>query len=159
MCSVGEHLGDRLCGTDLFSENDFSQDDWKLLKRRSGRSSIRSVCGGHKLSLLTLYSSRIIYCCNPLPNRHQNGPAKGTKIKDLALYRKAKGTLALIPGKRLCKHCFEAIQKLLGDTEEVESSQSPEETPESSQEVGACNVVQDVTPEKYPGFGQKLPQL
>jgi hypothetical protein len=62
------------------------------------------------------------------------GSVKGNRTITLSLYRQAKGFLNLVPGKKLCNACFNTVNELVGNNEEIESSQSPDHvTPESSQ--------------------------
>ena len=143
MCSIGEQHADAECSGDFHYKDDFAKDDWKCLKLRSGRSNLRNVCDGHKLSYLTLYVRRQRMCCNPLPNRHLKGSVKGVYEISMSTYRRAKG---ILPGKILCPACHKSIQALVGEEEEVESSQSVEVTPVNSQDIVA-NLVPPVQPE------------
>lgn len=139
MCSIGEHLGEECQIVPLYVRSDFSKDEWKLLRLRSGRSNINGVCRAHKLNYLSLYESRQKVCCNPLPNRHPKKTAAGNVVITLELYRKAKNTLALVPGKRLCHRCMKDVKELVGDLEEIQSSQSTNPTPENSQQNNESN--------------------
>lgn len=120
------------CQPPFDKKEDFTADEWKLLKLRSGRQVIRSVCNLHKRTFLSLFASRQTVCCNPFPNGHTNGSGKASKTISLSLYRKAKGTLALVPGKKLCITCYKKASDLVGAEDEVESE---DPTPESSQEA------------------------
>ena len=151
MCSIGEHLGAE-CKLDLQSKEDFTAEEWKLLKLRSGRSIIRKVCYTNSLNLMKLYESRQTICCNPLPNRHLQGSVKGVTSVSITLYRKAKGTLTLVPGKKLCKSCYKDAVALVGGEEEVVSSiePTPETTPEDSQEIhGGVGDIAKAGPSNY----------
>lgn len=133
MCSIGEHLGEDCQIDPLYVRSDFSKDEWKLLRLRSGRSFLNGVCHAHKLNYLDLYERRQKVCCNPFPNRHPKKPVAGSSTITLELYRKAKNTFVLVPGKKLCYHCMKAVNELVGDSEEIESSQSTNPTPDNSQ--------------------------
>lgn len=133
MCSIGEHLGVKCTVDTLFTKSDFSKEEWKLLRLRSGRSVLNGVCNNHKLNFLNFYEKNQKVCCNPLPSRHIDKPVAGTKVISIQLYRKAKSILTLIPGKKLCWGCLKAVKELVGDHEEIQSSQSTDATPENSQ--------------------------
>jgi len=110
---------------------------------------MHTVCESHRLSFLTLYESRQTLCCNPLPNRHLSGSVNGTKPISYSMYKKAKGTLPLVPGKKLCR-CAEEVFNLVGENEEEESSQSLE----NSQEVPLVGQVHPIG--HIPGILQRF---
>lgn len=132
MCSIGENLGVSCNVESLSFKSDFSKEEWKLLRLRSGKPVVYGVCSNHKLKFLNFYERNQKVCCKPLPNRHVDKTA-GTRVISIELYRKAKGILCLIPGKKLCWSCMKDVLELVGDVVKVKSSQSTDATPENSQ--------------------------
>lgn len=153
-CSIGVIPGGAPCSDLFYSKENFTKDEWLLLKARSGLSKIRNVCAVHKLAYLSVYESKQTACCNPF--KHHSKPARGDLrliTKDIYLKSLAVPSIegsewrVLIPGQKLCKRCYAETAKYLNVVETYEEPAS------SSREQS-----QDLFAEEEEGSGNKASQ-
>ncbi|KAK3919273.1 ARL14 effector protein [Frankliniella fusca] len=142
MCSLEGHFG--ACNGPDYTKDNFTHEEWYLLKLRSKIHVLEKVCENHRMNYLVFYGSRQKKCCDPFSVKHHKKPVDGTKEISMHMHLKSKPCplfSTLIPGQKLCKNCFCFIS---GELAKISSDSSPANSQEQFQTSGdlAARVIE-----------------
>lgn len=134
MCSLDGSLG--ACSAAIFSREDFSNEEWYLIKLRSRINVIVKICENHRKNFLVFYESGQKKCCDPyFQKRHLIKAVDGSRSITMHMHMKSKPCSefsTLIPGRKLCKKCYYDVSAEL-------SKISSDSSPASSQDRFQCS--------------------
>ena len=136
-CFVGKHVSSPCFlsryvkeNFDLHSLDDLDEDTRLTIQFRTNLKPIPSICAHHKAAYTTRFTKlkQSKKCDNPFDTHLKTKRPLGVKLVHLALCIKLDATqhkFHVYPGQHLCLNCFQQLELLTLNTNEIEQPSVP----------------------------------